>query len=99
PITGNRTLSDKRDFADAENFLFFFDLDKTDNPDLIIKNQLYVEGLSTDKASSYGYASKNTQFVLDDKLTFSLSLPEQRTELTFGAEARFAYAKTLQDFA
>lgn len=99
PITGNRTLSDRRDFADAENFLFFFDLDKTDNPDLIIKNQLYAEGLATDKASNYGYASKNTQFVLDDKLTFSMSLPEQRTELTFGTEARFTYAKMLQDFA
>ncbi len=98
-IEGNQVLSDDNDFANSDNFIWFFDIENTQSPDRIFKNQFFMEGLNTEKKSSYGYANETKQLVISDKFTVSQSLPEFKSKINYGGSARFTYAKMLEDFA
>ncbi|MDX2109958.1 MAG: TonB-dependent receptor plug domain-containing protein [Verrucomicrobiota bacterium] len=98
PIEGNQVLSDSNDYADADDFIAFFKLEGTHNPDRHWRNQLFMEGLETDKLSTYGYGVSTRQFVIDNKFTVTEWHDFLDTELNYGGELRGSYARTLQDF-
>lgn len=99
PIGRRQVLADERDFADSRNGLFFLDLENLRRADFTWKNQLMVEGLTTDKQSSYGYAFQTRQWLVADKFTFAAEWPALRSRALLGAEARATFATVRQDFA
>jgi len=100
-ITGNQVLSDRSDFADSEDFIFFFDTEFDASDDFKLTNKFFLEDLKTDKLSSYGYSIRTDQFVLNDRLEADskLLLGEAGTlDLKYGLELRYTEATQLQDF-
>lgn len=98
-IEGSSVLSDDNDFADSENFLYFFGIENTRNPDRTYKGQFLLDAIETDKLSTYGYAIYTKQLVLEAKGTATQKIDFLKgMELTYGVSARFTDAKMLQDF-
>lgn len=99
-ISGNQVLSDNSDYADSENFIFFFDteFEATDETQLV--NKFFVESLSSDKLSSYGYALRSEQFVLNDRLEADtrIEFEAMSVDLKYGGELRYTESTQLQDF-
>jgi iron complex outermembrane receptor protein len=99
-ISGNQVLSDRSDFADSENFIFFFDTEFLASPDFNVVNKFFMEDVSTDKLSSYGYAIRTEQFVLNDRVELSnkVDIGAAVLDLKYGVELRYTEASQLQDF-
>ncbi|MDP0500663.1 MAG: hypothetical protein Q7P63_11245 [Verrucomicrobiota bacterium JB022] len=94
----SRVLSDPRDKADSEDFLFFTELTHEVGPEAMLRYQLLSEGLETEKASSYGYAHNTKQFMVGQRLSLELELPDLRTDVTTGVAFRGSYSVMRQDF-
>lgn len=99
PIDGRTVLADPDDHANAQSFLWFCDLARDLGGGRGWKNQLLVDGLRTQKLSSYGYAFDNDQLVVNEKLTFEQPLPfGRRSHALAGANLKYTFARQLQDF-
>ncbi|MCD8482322.1 MAG: hypothetical protein LR015_06430 [Verrucomicrobia bacterium] len=94
----NRTLSDPDDRAHARNGIMFANLSGVLESGRTWLYQFFTEGLETDKYSTYGYASRTSQWIMENRLMLSgwLSGPDQ--DLTLGGAVRFSYGKMRQDF-
>lgn len=94
----DRTLSDPDDRANAHNGLLFANISGTTAQGRPWLYQMFSEGLSTDKYSTYGYASRTSQLVTENRLMVSGWLPGPDQDLSVGASVRFSYGKMRQDF-
>jgi iron complex outermembrane receptor protein len=100
-IQGNEVLSNTSDFADSEDLMVFFDIEHYLSDSTRLKNKLFVEDISTDKLSSYQYAFRSEQTVIDDRLSATTHLKageHTSVQLEYGVQARFTDAIQLQDF-
>lgn len=100
-IDANEVLSDSSDFADSEDVMAFFDITHKFNDKNTLTNKLFVEKIDTDKVSSYQYAFRMSQEVVDDRLsmTSEIDLGDSSTLLLdYGVQARLTKAIQLQDF-
>ncbi|MGB0370347.1 MAG: TonB-dependent siderophore receptor [Opitutales bacterium] len=99
-IEGNEVLADPSDFADSEDFIFFADLEHQVTPDSSISFDLLYEAVDTDKFSSYGYAIRTEQEVIDTRVTASHSFVGDviSADILYGAQLRYTEAQQLQDF-
>lgn len=59
-IRGNQVLSDRSDYADSKSFIAFFDTEYIASPEFTITNKFFLEDMSTEKLSSYGYADRKS---------------------------------------
>ena len=98
PISGKQVLTAASDFADARNFVAFADIVLDSNPDRTLTIKSLFETIATDKQSSYGYAVRTEQTVLDARVFVvdQTLLPKSTT--TIGIGARYTDAEILQDF-
>ncbi|MEM7672258.1 MAG: TonB-dependent receptor [Verrucomicrobiota bacterium] len=99
-IDGNEVLADPTDFADSQDFIFFVDLEHSVTPDSGIDFDLLVESLETDKFSSYGYAIKTEQDVIDARVSVDHSFVGDviSVDVLYGGQIRYTEAQQLQDF-
>lgn len=97
-IEGSTVLSDSADFANSKNFLYFFDVESNRNANVALKGQLLIDYIDTQKLSTYGYAIDTEQLVIELKGTATQSFDFLKTNLTYGASARYTDAYMLQDF-
>src|SRR6185295_11836560 len=74
PLTGSTVLSDGRDYANSQDFLWFLTLDTEGAATASFKGQVLVDFVTTDKLSTYGYAISTDQFVAELKGTFTQTL-------------------------
>lgn len=98
-LEGHQVLADPNDHADAENWLGFCDLVGHLTADTTIKNQTLVERLTSDKLSSYGYAFRMKQTVLQNKTTVERKGHDWLETLLYGIDLRYSSALQLQDFS
>lgn len=99
-LDGRTVLADPNDYADSRDLLGFIDLIDQRRRGLTLKNQFLVDWLETDKRSSYGYAFRTEQIVLEDKVTAEHTLdygPLRR--LVYGGSLRYQWAHQLQDYS
>jgi iron complex outermembrane receptor protein len=100
-IRGNEVLSDRSDFADSEDLMLFFDLEHFLSDTTTLTNKFFLEDISTDKLSSYQYAFRSEQTVIDDRLSATTKFgtgENTSVVLNYGVQARFTDAIQLQDF-
>ncbi len=100
-INGNQVLSDPSDFADSEDHMIFADLEHYLSDTTKLTNKLFIEDIKTDKLSSYQYAFRSEQTVIDDRLSATTSIEineDSNIKLEYGVQARFTDAIQLQDF-
>jgi iron complex outermembrane recepter protein len=97
-ISGKQVLSASIDFADSRNFVAFGNIVFDGNPDRTLSIKTLFETIATDKQSSYGYAVKTEQTVIDSQtfIVDSTLIPQSIT--TLGVGARYTDAVILQDF-
>jgi len=101
PIEGSTVLSDPNDFANSVDGMFFLDLTTNLESGIRLENKFFAEKMDTDKESSYGYAFKSEQTVVNYRLSVS-----DRVDLhsavnvawLIGGEVRYTEAEQLQDF-
>jgi hypothetical protein len=84
PISGNQILSDENDTSRAYNWVTFADLYWSTSPDTHWQNKTLIDGLKTEKLSSYGYAIETQQLVVANRT-------EAVSDLDFGKSASFSY--------
>ncbi len=100
PIAGSTVLSDARDYANSQDFLWFLTLDTDGAHDAAFKGQFLLDFVTTDKLSTYGYAISTDQLVVEAKATLTQTLSLLAgTRVSYGASARFTNAQILQDFS
>lgn len=99
-VRGSTVVSDNADFADSQDFIYFFDLIGEPSRTFRWKHQLFLEHMETDKLSSYGYAFQSEQFVFDNRLTFTNDLDFRfgHLKIGYGPQIRYSEASQLQDF-
>ena len=100
-IGGNQVLSDSSDFADSEDLMLFVDLEHFLSESTTLTNKFFFEEISTDKLSSYQYAFRSEQTVIDDRLSATTTFEageQNQFILEYGVQARFTDAIQLQDF-
>lgn len=100
-IRGNEVLSDSSDFADSEDLMLFVDLEHFLSDSTTLTNKFFFEDIYTDKLSSYQYAFRSRQTVIDDRLSATTTFEAgEYTQLIldYGVQARFTDAIQLQDF-
>ena len=100
-IKGSQVLSDSNDFADSEDLMLFADLEHYLSEYTQLTNKLFFEAISTDKLSSYQYAFRSEQTVIDDRLSFTTHIDlgnDSNLVLDYGVQARRTDAIQLQDF-
>lgn len=97
-IDGSRVLAAEEDYANSEDFIWFFDWVRDGGKGESIKNQIFVESLKTRKFSTYGFSLFSDQFVLADKLSIEKPVDALNMKLTYGADLRYSWAKMRQDF-
>ena len=98
PLSAGTVLASDEDFADADNFLYFADLVSRRDSGAMLKTQFLLDYISTDKRSTYGYATTTDQLVMEAKGSYRQSYAFLNTTLTSGLSARRTKATTLQDF-
>lgn len=100
PIDGRTVLSNKRDYADSRDFLWFADFEGQPSASFSWKHQLFIESLETEKHSSHGYAFESEQLVIDNRLTLTHQghFDAVSWNLGYGAQLRYSEALQLQDF-
>ena len=98
-IDGSTVLSDRADYANSTNLLYFLDVESTRHPTRTLKGQLLLDIIQTDKISTYGYGIATEQFVVETKLQAAEELAVlDGIATTYGVSARYTDAKLLQDF-
>ena len=100
-IKGNQVLSDRQDYADSEDLMAFMDVERFISDSTTLENKWFFEKISTRKLSSYQYAFRSDQLVLDDRLSLTTQLDLGRKAelvLDYGLQARFTRSTQLQDF-
>lgn len=100
-IAASDVLSDSTDFADAEDFMAFLDIDHRFSDNFTLENKIFFEQIKTNKVSSYQYACRSEQTVFDDRLSLNHKLDlgsGMSLELNYGAQVRFTDSIQLQDF-
>ena len=100
-IKGSQVLSDREDFADSEDLMAFMDLERFISDNTTLENKFFFEKIGTRKLSSYQYATRTDQWVLDDRLSLTTQWDlggEVELVLDYGLQARFTQASQLQDF-
>jgi len=100
-IDASDVLSDPGDFADSEDLMVFFDIDHEFSSEMKLKNQLFIESINTDKWSSYQYAIKTKQLVIDDRISLTNDIvvgDAANLTLSYGAQIRYTDSMQLQDF-
>ncbi|MBC2607875.1 TonB-dependent siderophore receptor [Pelagicoccus albus] len=100
-IDADDVLSDLSDFADSEDIMAFFDITHNFDSGSTLTNKLFVEKIDTDKVSSYQYAFRMSQEVVDDRISLTNEIDigdSMSLLLNYGAQARLTKAKQLQDF-
>lgn len=98
PIATGTVLADDDDFADADNLLYFANLISRRDSGAKLTGQFLLDYISTDKRSTYGYATNTNQLVLEAKGSYEQSFDFLQTTLTTGISARRSSATTRQDF-
>lgn len=91
-------LADERDYAQAQNGLYFFDLEDRRASARSWRLQGLAEAIRTSKLSSYGYGIATRQWAADSVLTIKEKELPAWLALSYGIEGRYSFAKTLQDF-
>ncbi len=100
-IKGNQVLSDSDDFARSEDLMVFIDLEHFLTDRTILKNKFFLEEIGTNKVSSYQYAFRSEQSVIDDRLSLTTRFDlggSSKLILDYGLQARLTKATQLQDF-
>ena len=100
-IKGSQVLSDQEDFADSEDLMAFMDLERFISDSTTLENKFFFEEIGTRKLSSYQYATRSDQWVLDDRLSLTTQWDlggKAELVLDYGLQARFTQAIQLQDF-
>ncbi len=94
----NRVLADPQDKADSRDYIAFADLESMlENGDKLL-TRFFIEDLSTEKASTYGFAFNSDQTVVQGKLEYHPVLASDKHQFTSGLDIRFTDAQVLQDF-
>ena len=94
----NRVLADPLDKADSRDAIAFADLETLlGNGDRLL-TRFFMEKLSTEKASTYGFAFNSDQLVLQGKLEYQPVLAGESNRLAMGLDLRYTEASVLQDF-
>ncbi len=94
----SRVLADPADRADARDFIAFADLESRIGGDARLLNRLFVERLTTEKVSTYGFAMDTRQTVLNARSEWQGEFAGPGLLLAAGADLRFTSALMLQDF-
>ncbi|MCB1122157.1 MAG: hypothetical protein KJT03_11450, partial [Verrucomicrobiae bacterium] len=100
-ISGKQILADPSDYADSEDLMVFADLEHYLNEHTVLTNKFFLEDISTDKLSSYQYAFRMDQLVIDDRFSATTTLglgSDSKLVLDYGFEIRQTEATQLQDF-
>ncbi|KAF0093040.1 MAG: putative TonB-dependent receptor [Puniceicoccaceae bacterium 5H] len=97
-IDRSNILADPEDTANSRDYLFFAELTHELGPDATLRYQMLTEGLETRKRSTYGYAHNTEQFMVGQRLSLELDLPDWNTDVTTGVAFRGSYAEMRQDF-
>lgn len=98
PIARGTVLASDDDFADADNLLYFADLISRRDSGATASAQFLLDYVSTDKSSTYGYATNTNQLVMEAKGSYRQSFDFGQSDITVGISARRSAAKTRQDF-
>ncbi len=100
-ISGKQILADPSDFADSEDLMIFADLEHFFSDSTVMTNKLFIEDITTDKLSSYQYAFRMDQTVIDDRFSLTTTLEPSDSStvvLDYGVQVRKTEATQLQDF-
>ncbi len=97
-LPANRILSDPEDFADAENGMFFLDIEGRGAPGWTWTNRTFVEGVRTDKRSTYGFAFRSEQILGENQTRLRRQLDGTDLTVEGGVSVRLAHANMAQDF-
>lgn len=94
----DRVLADQRDKADSRDYIAFADLESLlGNGDKLLA-RFFIEKLSTEKASTYGFAFNSGQTVLQGKVEYHPVLSSGSHQFSTGLDIRYTDASVLQDF-
>jgi hypothetical protein len=94
----NRVLADPADKADSRDYIAFADLETLLDGDNRLLTRFFMERLLTEKVSTYGFAFKHDQLVLQGKLEYQTTINDPRNNLSVGLDLRYTDAHVLQDF-
>jgi hypothetical protein len=94
----DRVLADPEDRADSRDYIAFADLETLLDGDNRLLTRFFMERLSTEKVSTYGFAFEHDQLVLQGKVEFQTTLDDPRNTLQLGLDLRHTDAHVLQDF-
>ncbi len=99
-ISGKQNLSSLDDFADTDNFLFFWDTLLKGSDAFVITNKLYFESYSRSKHSTYGYAEDGENTTIENKTIVEHAMPDRPMvdSLIYGTSIRFEDAFARTDF-
>jgi hypothetical protein len=94
----NRVLADPEDEADSRDYIAFTDLETRLDGDNRLLTRFFMERLLTEKTSTYGFAFKHDQLVLQGKVEYRTSINDPSNNLSLGLDLRYSDAHVLQDF-
>ncbi|MCC5805015.1 MAG: TonB-dependent receptor [Opitutales bacterium] len=94
----NRILADPDDFADAENGMFFLNVEGRGAPGWTWINRSFFEGVRTDKRSTYGFAFRSEQILGENQTRLRHELDGTDLTVEGGLSVRLAHAHMAQDF-
>ena len=94
----NRVLADPADKADSRDYIAFADLETRLDNDSRLVTRFFMERLLTEKISTYGFAFKHDQLVLQGKTEYQGFIRDPRNAYSFGLDLRYTDAHVLQDF-
>lgn len=99
-ITGDQVVSDPGDYANSKTFIYFLDLVYSADNKRTISLKSFVEGISTRKSSSYGFAHDSDSIAFEEKLVVdeSHTLGGIPVSFQYGMDARFTYNNDANDF-
>ena len=98
-ISGRQVLADTRDYANSRNLFWFSNLTNRRNPHSTLKSQFILDYVDTDKSSTYGYAIRTRQLVLEEKISLSRNFDVlQGMNLITGVSFRYTDGLILQDY-
>lgn len=97
-LPADRVLADPEDQADSRDFIVFGDLETRMGDDQRLLTRFFLEHLNTDKSSTYGFAMRTAQTVLEAQSRWSVEWPESGSRFGLGGSLRYTRAEMLQDF-
>ncbi len=94
----DRVLADPEDMANSRDYIAFADLETRLSGDQRLLTRFFLEDLTTEKASSYGFAFNSEQLVLQGKLEYQAVIDSIFSNISTGLDFRYTDAHVLQDF-